>query len=149
MAQHTGVSRLLLIGTVFASALVLTGCAPGSGPVTDYPGLPVVNEELDPGVPIEEPTGDEPFVQYLGDGGRLAVTIWGSSTCPVVGKDLVVTAKAHEGNAVEVVLPEPGNGPCTADFVPHTTEFSTPYDVTTTKPLEVTIGDAVVTVPIK
>ena len=165
MAKHRGVSRLLLIGTVFASALLLAGCAPGSGPVDDFPGLPAVEEEETEGGEAEEgvegdddeaeteepaePTGDEPFVQYLNDGGRLAVTIWGSSTCPVVGTDLRVTAAAGEGNAVEVVLPEPEDGPCTMDFVPHTTVFSTPSDVTTTEPLEVAIGDAVVVVPIK
>ncbi|HKH09494.1 MAG TPA: hypothetical protein VKA62_11140 [Agromyces sp.] len=165
MAQHTGVGRLLLIATVFSSALLLAGCTPGSGPIDDFPGLPVVEEEEVEGGEAEEvvegdeaeaeteepaePTGDEPFVQYLSDGGRLAVTIWGSSTCPVVATDVRVTAEQGAGNAVEVVLPEPENGPCTMDFVPHTTVFSTPYDVTTTEPLEVTIGDAVVTVPVK
>lgn len=170
MAQHRGVSRLLLIGTVFATALLLAGCTPGSGPIEDFPGLPVVEEEAEgageaeetevggetedeadeeEAVEVPEPTGDEPVVQYLNDGGRLAVTIWGSSTCPVVGTDLRVTAGAGEGNAVEVVLPEPDDRPCTMDYVPHTTVFSTPYDVTTTEPLEVTVGDAVVVVPIK
>jgi hypothetical protein len=170
MSPHTDVRRLLLATAAVAAALLLSGCAPGSGPIEDFPGLPVVEEETEAegeaedteeGGPTEdeadeeeveeepEPTGDEPVVQYLNDGGRLAITIWGSSTCPVVPSELRVTAEAGEGNAVEAVLPEQPNRPCTMDFTPHTTVFSTPADVTTTEPLEVTIGDQVVTVPIK
>lgn len=170
MAPHTDVRRLLLATAAVASALLLSGCAPGSGPIEDFPGLPVVDEDAEAegqaedteeGGPTEdevdeeeveeepEPTGDEPVVQYLNDGGRLAITIWGSSTCPIVPSDLQVTAEAGEGNAVEAVLPEPPNRPCTMDYTPHTTVFSTPADVTTTEPLEVTIGEQVVTVPIK
>lgn len=170
MAPHAEVRRLLLASVAVVSALLLSGCAPGSGPIEDFPGLPVIDEEAEAegeaeeteeGGPSEEeteedsaeeapePTGDVPVVQYLQDGGRLAITIWGSSTCPVVPTDLRVTAEAGEGNAVEAVLPEPEEGPCTMDFVPHTTVFSTPADVTTTEELEVTVGDAVVTVPVK
>ena len=170
MAPHADVRRLLFASVAVVSALLLSGCAPGSGPVENFPGLPVLDEEAEAAGDAEdteeggetedeaeegsaeevpEPTCDEPYVQYLEDGGRLAITIWGSSTCPIVLTDLRVTAEAGEGNAVEAVLPEPEDGPCTMDFVPHTTVFSTPADVTTTEPLEVTIGDAVVTVPIK
>lgn len=170
MAPHTDVRRLLLATAAVASALLLAGCASGSGPIEDFPGLPVVEEDAEAegeaedteeGGPTEdevdeeeveeepEPTGDEPVVQYLNDGGRLAITIWGSSTCPIVPSDLRVTAEAGEGNAVEAELPELPDGPCTMDYTPHTTVFSTPADVTTTEPLEVTIGDQVVTVPIK
>lgn len=170
MAPHTDVRRLTLAAAALASVLLLAGCAPGSGPVEDFAGLPVVEEDLeaegaaedtDEGGPTEdeadeeeaeeapEPTGDEPVVQYLNDGGRLAITIWGSSTCPVVPTELRVTAEAGEGNAVEAVLPELPDGPCTMDFTPHTTVFSTPADVTTTEPLEVTVGEQTVTVPIK
>ncbi|RXZ48148.1 hypothetical protein [Agromyces binzhouensis] len=170
MTSLTGPRRLLVAGLAIASALVLTGCNPGSGAVEDFPGLPVAEEEAegeaggeetDLGgsteeetdeedvVDAPEPTGDEPYVQYLDDGGKLAITIWGSSTCPVVPTELNVVAEAGEGNAVEAVLPEPETRPCTADFVPHTTVFWTPVYTTTTEPLEVTVGDQVVTVPIK
>ena len=171
MAPHVEVRRLLLATVAVASALLLAGCAPGSGPIEDFPGLPVQDEQVEAEGEVEdtelggetetevdegsaeevpEPTGDEPFVQYLQDGGRLAITIWGSSTCPVIPTQLRVTAEAGEGNAVEAVLPQVDDDrPCTMDFVPHTTVFSTPADVTTTEELEVTIGDAVVTVPIK
>ncbi|MGR0319304.1 hypothetical protein [Agromyces sp. ZXT2-3] len=162
--------RLALAGAAIASVLLLTACNPGSGAVEDFPGLPVAEEEAEAEaggeetdlggstedqtdeedtVEVPEPTGDEPYVQYLDDGGKLAITIWGSSTCPVVPTELKVVAEAGEGNAVEAVLPEPETGPCTADFVPHTTVFWTPVFTTTTEPLEVTIGDQVVTVPIK
>ncbi|MFE5671045.1 hypothetical protein ACFQ58_05475 [Agromyces sp. NPDC056523] len=170
MAPHVEVRRLFLASAAVVSALLLAGCAPGSGPVEDFPGLPVIDEEEEAAGDAEdteqggeteteteegsaeevpEPSGDEPFVQYLQDGGRLAITIWGSSTCPIIPTELRVTAEAGEGNAVEAVLPEAEEGPCTMDFVPHTTVFSTPADVTTTEELEVTVGDAVVTVPVK
>ncbi|GAA1062001.1 hypothetical protein [Agromyces bracchium] len=169
MTALTGPRRLLLAGLAIASTLLLTGCNPGSGAVEDFPGLPVAEEEatdeaggeeteLGGGTEEEtdeedvveaEPTGDEPYVQYLDDGGKLAITIWGSSTCPVVLTEITVLAEAGEGNAVEVLLPEPETQPCTADFVPHTTVFWTPVFTTTTEPLEVTIGDQVVTVPVK
>ncbi|MGR2752955.1 hypothetical protein [Agromyces arachidis] len=169
MATYDVVRRLPFAAVALATVLLLAGCAPGA-PVEDFAGLPVVDEdteaegeasETEEGGPTDDeaeegeaeelpdPTGDEPVVQYLNDGGRLAITIWGSSTCPVVPSELRVTAEAGEGNAVEAVLPQPPNRPCTMDFVPHTTIFSTPMDVTTTQPLEVTIGDQVVTVPIK
>ncbi|MEI5583893.1 MULTISPECIES: hypothetical protein [unclassified Agromyces] len=167
MVPQPVLRRVPLVAAALASVLVLAGCAAGSGPIEDYPGLPVIEEETDEGADVEsedesgaegeeepeeeiaEPTGDEPFVIYLNDGGRLAITLWGSSTCPVVPTELRVTAEAGEGNAVEAILPEPEDGPCTMDFVPHTTVFSMPMDVTTTEPLEVAIGDSVVTVPIK
>ncbi|WP_353826692.1 hypothetical protein [Agromyces sp. SYSU T0242] len=173
MTSHSdarSVRRLLLAGAAIASALLLTACNPGSGAVEDFPGLPVEDEATEAGgeetdlgggteeetdeddaVEVPEPTGDEPYVQYLDDGGRLAITVWGSSTCPIVLTGLTVTAEAGEGNAVEAALPEEDAEPrpCTADYVPHTTVFWTPVDVTTTEPLQVTVGDAVVTVPIK
>ncbi|BDZ55442.1 hypothetical protein [Agromyces marinus] len=170
MTTLTGTRRALLAGAALASVFLLTACNPGSGAVEDFSGLPVIDEQqeaegeaedTEAGGPTEdeveegdaeevpEPTGDEPYVQYLQNGGQLAITIWGSSTCPVVATELLVTAEAGEGNAVKAVLPEPETGPCTADFVPHTTVFWTPVDITTTEPLEVVVGDATVTVPIK
>jgi hypothetical protein len=171
MAPHVEVRRLMLASAAVVSALLLAGCAPGPGPVENFPGLPELDEqgvaagdaedteqggetetEAEEGSAEEapEPSGDEPYVQYLQDGGRLAITIWGSSTCPTIPTELRVTAEAGEGNAVEAVLPETDDDrPCTMDFVPHTTVFSTPADVTTTEELEVTVGDAVVTVPVK
>ncbi|WP_430647797.1 hypothetical protein [Agromyces sp. GXS1127] len=170
LADVRRVRRLALAGAAIASALLLTACNPGNTPVEDFPGLPVAEEEAtqeaggeetelggsteeetdeEDVVETPEPTGDEPYVQYLDDGGRLAITIWGSSTCPVVPTRIEVLAEAGEGNAVEAILPEPETGPCTMDFVPHTTVFWTPVFTTTTEPLEVTIGDQTVTVPVK
>lgn len=167
MAQPLGVRRLLAATIALASVLTLAACTPGTGPIRDYAGLPIVEEEesegagtdesegageaeeQEEGEEAEEPTGDEPLAVYLGDGGRIAVTIWGSSTCPVVPTEIRVLETAEEGNAVEFVLPEPDDGPCTADFVPHTTEFFTPDDVTTTQPLRVVVGEQEIEVPIK
>jgi hypothetical protein len=93
---------------------------------------------------------DEPIVVWWADGGQLALTISGSSTCPVVGNEIRVLEPAGEGNRVAISLVEyPENQVCTMDFVPHTTLFWTPYDVTTTEPLFVEVMDTEVEVPVK
>ena len=98
------------------------------GPREDFPGLPVLDEEAEAegdaenteeggetedeteegsAEEVPEPTSDEPYVQYLEDGGRLAITIWGSSTCPIVPTDLRVTAEAGEGMRSRPSCPSP------------------------------------------
>ena len=47
MAPHVEVRRLLLATVAVASALLLAGCAPGSGPIEDFPGLPVQDEQVE------------------------------------------------------------------------------------------------------
>ena len=76
--------------------------------------------------------------------------MYGSSTCPTVGKEIRVLEKAGEGNRVAIDLVQrPEDEICTADFVPHTTLFWTPVDVTTTEPLVVEVAGSEVQVPIK
>ena len=150
-----------------ASVLLLAGCNPSGAPAEDFSGLPVADEaapiDVDPesggevddaseeaeeGAPFEE--SDQPQVVWWEQGGQLALVIYGSSTCPSVGRDIRVLDEAGEGNRVAIDLVErPEDEICTMDFVPHTTLFWTPVTVTTTEPLIVEVAGATVTVPIK
>jgi len=144
---------------VAVGALSLAGCASPT-PIEDFPGLPTVpvaaaegadeGEEAEPELEeIEVPEGETSAV-YLDYGDRLAVVTWGSSTCPVVGTDIVVLEDADSGNSVRVETePIPDDAVCTADFVPHTTIFGTPENLTTTQPLRVEINGEEIVVPVK
>ncbi len=131
---------------VSASALLLlAACNPGTSPVEDYAGEP---EEYDQASPDADELGMQ--AAWLEEGTKLAVTLWGSSSCPWVGTDIAVTAEAGEGNAVSIEIPPlPDNVACTMDYAPHTTVFWTPTYVTTTEPLEVTALEQSVTLPPK
>jgi SNF2 family DNA or RNA helicase len=53
MATLTDARRVLLAAAALMSAFLLTGCLSGAGPVEDYPGLPVVDEQTDEGIDEE------------------------------------------------------------------------------------------------
>ena len=115
-------------------ALSLAGCASPTA-IEDFSGLPQVpvaqaaGAEEEAGAELEELEVDEgeTVVVYLDYGDRLALVTWGSSTCPVVGSDIVVTEDQHSGNSVRIeTVPIPDDAVCTSDFVPHTTIFGTP-----------------------
>jgi hypothetical protein len=170
MAPSARLRRSGLIAVALSSLFLLSACTPPGGAAEDFPGRPVPEEaaavdegegpdeagvggdeeeEAEEAVDPMEPN-DEPIVVWWADGGQLALTISGSSTCPMVGQDIRVLDPAGEGNRVAISLVEyPENQVCTADFVPHTTLFWTPYDVTTTEPLVVEVMDTAVEVPIK
>ena len=154
-------NRVRHVGTLVAvlGALSLTGCASPTA-IEDFSGLPLVpvaaagsadeGEEAEPELEeVDVPAGETSAV-YLDNGDRLAVVTWGSSTCPLVGTDIVVVEDQHSGNSVRVeVDPIPADAVCTTDLVPHTTIFGTPENTTTTKPLNVEINGEKVVVPVK
>ena len=73
-----------------AGVLALAGCAPGSASIETFAGLPA---ERDVSQSSEElPEG--PQAAWVEDGGRIAVTLWGSSTCPTVGTGIHVVKPA-------------------------------------------------------
>lgn len=150
------VHRVRYVGTLVAvvGALSLAGCASPTA-IEDFSGLPVVpvaaeGEEAEPELEeLEVPEG-ETSVVYLDYGDRLALVTWGSSTCPVVGTDIVVVQDANSGNSVRIETePIPADAICTADLVPHTTIFGTPENTTTTKPLLVEVDGEEIEVPVK
>lgn len=137
-------NRIALATVVAASVLLLTGCAPiGNTPTGDFPGFPE-GVEVDSDVNVGEPQA-----AWLGIGDKIAITIFGSSTCPYVGSAIHVEKQAGEGNAVSIEVPPLPDQPCTMDLVPHTTEFWTPQDVTTTEPLEITVMEQTIVLPTK
>ena len=139
---------------------LLSACNPPSGAAENFPGVPteadadVVDVDSghdDAGDEVEAPSYDDgPVVVWWADGGQLALTISGSSTCPVIGDQIRVLEPAGEGNRVAIDLVErPEDEVCTMDLVPHTTLFWTPVTVTTTEPLVVEVAGEEIEVPVK
>ena len=129
------------LALVIAAPLLLAGC---SGAVTNYSGAP---EEF-AGEPGGDPdSGLQAF--WLHEGTQIAITISGSSTCPYIVKGIDVLEPAGEGNRIAADVPPLGNEPCTMDYVPHTTVFSTPGRITTTEPLTIEVGEQTVVLPVK
>ncbi len=131
--------------TALAFAFVLTGCTM-TGPTTNFSGLPDEEKlvhELEP-----SDSGLQAF--WMQEGSQIGVAISGSSTCPVIGSDIKVIEPRGEGNTVEITtVPQPADQVCTMDFVPHTSVFWTPSDITTAEPLTVRVGDEEVEVEVK
>ena len=103
--------RVRHVGALLAvlGALSLSGCASPTA-IEDFSGLPQVpvaqaaGAEEEAGAELEELEVDEgeTVVVYLDYGDRLALVTWGSSTCPVVGSDIVVVEDADSGNSVRI-----------------------------------------------
>ena len=129
-----------------AAAFALTGCTV-TGPTENFSGLP--DEEH---IVTESEGGIDSPVQafWLHEGAQIGVSISGSSSCPVIGSQIIVVDPAGEGNTVEITtVPQAEDKICTMDFVPHTSVFWTPDFVTTTEPLTIRVGDQEVELPIK
>lgn len=148
-ARRYGIAAVAAV----ASVLLFTACASGATPAEDYSGLPVSDHAGEADGHTGGSEGGEPealSAMWLHNGAQLAVTISGSSSCPSVGRQLRVLDRGGEGNRVAVDLVErDADEICTMDYVPHTTVFWTPLDVTTTEPLVVEVGGERVTVPVK
>ncbi|QEO15086.1 hypothetical protein FLP10_12175 [Agromyces intestinalis] len=154
MASSTSVRRVALAAAALASVFVLSACAPGTSSVEHFPGLPVVehaagDDEGGAGEAEQEGGDGRPVAMWLEQGGKIAVTVWGSSTCAPIGERISVVEPKGQGNTVAISLKEYGDGMCTMDFVPHTTVFWTPMNITTTEELTVQVADTEVTVPVK
>jgi hypothetical protein len=167
MAPSVRLRRVGLAAVALASVFLLSGCNPSGQAAENFSGLPVAEEaapvDVDPesGGEIDDPAeeevegptfeeSDQPQVAWWEEGGQLALVIYGSSTCPTVGQEIRVLEPAGEGNRVAIDLVQrPDDEVCTMDFVPHTTIFWTPVEVTTTEPLVVEVAGFDVEVPIK
>jgi hypothetical protein len=160
MAPSLRLRRAGLLALAVSSVFLLSACNPPSTAAENFPGVPTEADadvvDVDSGTDAagdehEMPSSEDgPVVVWWADGGQLALTISGSSTCPVIGDEIRVLEPAGEGNRVAIDLVEqPADQVCTMDFVPHTTLFWTPTTVTTTEPLVVEVADTEVTVPVK
>jgi hypothetical protein len=135
------------IATAVAGAgvavLALAGCMT-SYPTETYNGDP---EESIRSVGGEE---DGVMLSWLHQGGQIALTTWGSSTCPVVGSHIDVVSPSGEGNTVAITVDPIGDDQiCTMDYVPHTSVFWTPQEVITGEPLTVQVMGKELVLPIK
>ena len=167
MAPSVRLRRVGFAAVALASVFLLSACNPSGNAAEDFSGLPVASEaepiDVDPesggetdDVSEEEVEGpcfvesDVPLVVWWLLGGMIVVVFFGSSSCPTVGKEIRVLEPAGEGNRVEIDLVQrPEDEICTMDFVPHTTVFWTPVEVTTTEPLVVEVAGYEVEIPIK
>ncbi len=146
MSQVT-LRRAALAVAALASVLVLSACAPGKTSVEHYPGLPPVSEDADaPEAPANDQTA--PLAQWLEQGGKIAVTTFGSSTCPPYGTGIEVVEPRGVGNTVEVAIRQ-WEASARWTSCPHTTVFWTPMNIATYEPLTVLVEGQEVTVPVK
>ncbi len=131
--------------SALAVAFVLAGCTV-TGPTENFSGLP--DEEQ---IATETEAGDEGLQAFwLQEGSQIGVAISGSSSCPVIGSDIKVVAPEGEGNIVEITtVPIPDDTICTMDYVPHTSVFWTPSNVSTAEPLIIRVADQELELPIK
>lgn len=126
--------RMGIAAAAIVMVVGLTGCAAGVGSSVQFAGVP-------DGVAEKALTGD-PQAFYVSDSGAIAIVLWGSGTCPLIGERMVVEKSAAEGNVVRVdVQATAEDRPCTRDLRPHTTVFPTPNEVTTTEPLTIRVAD--------
>ncbi|MFF2371854.1 hypothetical protein [Agromyces sp. NPDC058110] len=143
--------RAGLAAVAVASVFLLSACNPSPRPIENFSGEPVSDHEGDAEGHTDESAADEGLsATWLQQGGQIAITISGSSTCPVVGTRINVVDRAGEGNRVSVDVEGPADDEvCTMDFVPHTTVFWSPVFVTDTEPLVVEVGEQSYTLAIK
>lgn len=139
--MRTPSTRLVALFGAAATLSFLVGCAQPSVVVRAYDGFP---EGTGPPSAAPTPGASElpepdlgPKVQWADRSRMIAVSLWGSSSCPsepdaveVVTRDrLAITTRARSGFL----------GACTADLAVRTYEIRVPASVSTSQPLTVTV----------
>jgi hypothetical protein len=111
--------RLAVIAAVLAVALVVALVARQTAPVAleTYPGLP-------PGADVPSDTWEPGWVLLDGETGRIAVYAAGSSSCPLVPRDV-----ATDGDLVTVTLAPREAAACTDDLAWTTSVVAVPDGV--------------------
>ncbi len=133
MTDRSGGAAVLVFVT-----LTLCGCgAARETPDAGAPTAPHVAPDSEPAGPGRtlEVLPPPPPVAWADGGRRLAVTTYGSSSCPT-GPERVEVVGAQEVR-VEIEPLFPGRDPCTADMAPRTTEVELPEGVSAAEPLTV------------
>ncbi|WP_285115535.1 hypothetical protein [Leifsonia sp. fls2-241-R2A-40a] len=131
-------TRLLPAVAALVAVAALAGCSSAPGrPVDDYAGEPK-------GVQAPASSaGGAAWAAWLEDGARVAIVLYGSSSCPPKVQNISVSG----ADTIKAVLaPAPG-GICTRDYVPHTTVFATPDHITKSAEVNVVLPDATLTLP--
>ena len=134
---------LLLAAGALGLAVVLGACASPGDASAGAGGDPAARRTTVPSSTPTPASGDlvegdgAPSVAWTHEGRTVAVTTWGSSTCPVPVGSLV--ADGTDGLVVTLGSADPG--PCTMDYVPSTTVVDLPEDVAD-RPVAVSIVSA-------
>lgn len=123
--RFAAIAALAIAGTV-----LLAGCA-GSPYAKDYAGTP-------PGSSAGDEFTDTPTAVWLGDGKTIALTTFGSSTCP----NAPVSVSVVDATNLKIELKQQGGEVCTADIAPHTYELPKPGGLDATKPVAIDLGNA-------
>lgn len=123
----TGAALLLLAGLAGCSAL------PGSGQaihlVQTYRGTAVAQRDA-------SSSDDRPVVYWVTGRRDVALTAYGSSSCPPTPDSITTTSATR----ISVHLKTPG-GPCTADLAATTSEFALPSTISRSKRVRVTLSE--------
>ncbi len=143
-------------------AVLVAGCAtePGAagsssttGPAEALPSS-IAEYDIRGGLPTEAIPGDKspsspdsaypfPTAGWLDGGGRFAVVLVGSSSCPAVTSSIEVP----DPHTVRLGLDRQKSDVCSADLAPRTYVIGTPTDVDRAQDVTLEYGDSVVTLP--
>ena len=165
MSPSVRLRRVGLIAVALSSVFLLSACNPSGKPPRDFPGVPVEEDaapvDVDPesGGEIEDPAegetegsefveSDGPQVAWFEEGGRSPSSCTAAPPARTVGGRSACSRRPARATASRSTSCSARDEICTADFVPHTTVFWTPVDVTTTD-LMVEVAGSEVQVPIK
>ncbi len=121
--------------TVLVASGLLSGCG-GNGPDTIaervYQGLP-------DGVTPATLHGNESSIAIIEHDHRLALTLWGSGSCP----RLPVSLHALNRHSIEITVDKKTSGVCTADLGPTTSVIKLdPEEIDTASEVAITLHDS-------
>lgn len=120
-------------GAASLAVLMFAGCS-GSIAERSYPGMPTGARPMPPTpLPgqVDLPTPDfGPWVQWSDSDRVLAVSLWGSSSCPVEPTSLEQVERDYL--SIEVKARKGPFGACTSDLAMNTYEIRVPASVTKT-----------------
>jgi hypothetical protein len=98
-----------VIVALLLATFVVTGCRNNDPKSVAVPGSPGIGHGIK--------TKGEPAATWVRRWNTIAITVFGSSSCPPVPTR--VQADAHQG-LITVTISENYKGPCTADLAPYT-----------------------------
>lgn len=133
--RFLALTRFLAVTVV--AVLVTAGCTESwTRPLENYSGEPK-------GISAPaESAGGSSWAAWLVDGQRLAVILYGSSTCPQTIAGLSITGEQELTATLDPAL----GGVCARDLVPHTTVFETPEGINPKLEVTMIFPDSVIMV---
>ncbi|TQN42331.1 hypothetical protein FHU33_1728 [Blastococcus colisei] len=127
----------VLVVLVVLVVLAPSGCS--TAPEPDEPA-PEITVSVPPAVPSSPgPTfavpPPPPPVSWAGDGRRLSVVTYGSSSCPTGPTDFEVVGDQELRLRIDQVFPD--RDPCTADMAPFSDDVDVPPGISSDQPVTV------------